>query len=70
MPFHALLTRPARMQDLVNRHRDILNLVPMTADHIGTLADIPARPVDPVADDKTTKPTVSANANANAGTVR
>lgn len=41
----ALLTRPARMQDLLSRHQDILNLVPMSSDHIGTLADIPAKPV-------------------------
>lgn len=43
----ALLTRPARMQDLLTRHQDILNLVPMTSDHIGTLADIPEKPVMP-----------------------
>jgi hypothetical protein len=43
----ALLTRPARMQELLNRHQDILNLVPMSSDHIGTLADIPDKPVAP-----------------------
>lgn len=43
----ALLTRPARMRDLLDRHRDILNLTPMSSDHIGTLADIPAKPVIP-----------------------
>lgn len=43
----ALLTRPARMRDLLERHRDILNLTPMSSDHIGTLADIPAKPVVP-----------------------
>ena len=39
-------------------------------DRIHIIKGRDARPVDPVADDKTTKPTVSANANANAGTVR
>jgi len=43
----ALLTRPARMNDLLERHRDILNLTPMSSNHIGTLADIPAKPVVP-----------------------
>ncbi|MCM5556959.1 hypothetical protein [Pleomorphomonas sp. JP5] len=43
----ALLTRPARMRDLVERHQDILNLTPLSANHIGTLADIPAKPVAP-----------------------
>jgi len=46
----ALLTRPARMQDLLARHNDILNLVPMSSDHIGTLADIPQKPVVPQTD--------------------
>lgn len=41
----ALLTRPARMQELVTRHQDILGLEPMTSNHIGTLADIPEKPV-------------------------
>jgi hypothetical protein len=45
----ALLTRPARMRDLLARHQDILNLTPMSSDHIGTLADIPAKPVVPQA---------------------
>ncbi|PIP00562.1 conserved hypothetical protein [uncultured Pleomorphomonas sp.] len=45
----ALLTRPARMQDLLARHQDILNLTPMSSDHIGTLADIPEKPVMPTA---------------------
>jgi hypothetical protein len=43
----ALLTRPARMNDLLARHQDILNLTPMSSNHIGTLADIPAKPVAP-----------------------
>ena len=43
----ALLTRPARMRDLLERHQDILDLTPMTSNHIGTLADIPAKPVVP-----------------------
>lgn len=45
----ALLTRPARMRDLLARHQDILNLTPMSSNHIGTLADIPAKPVMPQA---------------------
>lgn len=43
----ALLTRPARMQDLVNRHHDSLDLVPMTADHIARMDEIPDAPADP-----------------------
>ena len=43
----ALLTRPARMRDLVERHQDILNLTPLSSNHIGTLADIPEKPVMP-----------------------
>ena len=46
----ALLTRPARMRDLLERHRDILDLTPMTSNHIGTLADIPEKPVIPPVD--------------------
>lgn len=71
----ALLTRPSRMQDLVNRHHDILNLVPMTADHIGTLADVPERPAALPTDDKSAKdkPTVAADTTspaASGGTIR
>ena len=40
----SVLTQPARLQDLVERHADVLKLAPMTAEHIGTLADIPAKP--------------------------
>ena len=43
----ALLTRPARMRDLLERHQDILNLTPLPSNHIGTLADIPEKPVMP-----------------------
>lgn len=43
----ALLTRPARMRDLLERHQDILNLTPLSSNHIGTLADIPEKPVMP-----------------------
>lgn len=46
----ALLTRPARMRDLLERHKDILNLAPLSSNHIGTLADIPEKPVVPPVD--------------------
>ncbi len=46
----ALLTRPARMRDLLGRHQDILNLTPLSSNHIGTLADIPEKPVIPPVD--------------------
>ena len=46
----ALLTRPARMRDLLDRHQDILNLTPLSSNHIGTLADIPEKPVAPPTD--------------------
>ncbi len=46
----ALLTRPARMRDLLDRHQDILNLTPLSSNHIGTLADIPEKPVIPPVD--------------------
>lgn len=41
----SVLTQPARLEDLISRHSDILQLTSMTADHIGTLADIPEKPV-------------------------
>lgn len=44
----SVLTQPARLEELRDRHADILHLEPMTANHIGTLADVPAKPVDPV----------------------
>lgn len=40
----SVLTQPARLQDLIERHADILQLSPMTAEHIGTLADVPPKP--------------------------
>ncbi|WP_181702545.1 cell division protein FtsL [Chthonobacter albigriseus] len=42
----SVLTQPARLEELVDRHTDILQLTPITANHIGTLADIPAKPVE------------------------
>ncbi|WP_181707336.1 cell division protein FtsL [Chthonobacter rhizosphaerae] len=42
----SVLTQPARLQDLVTRHADILELEPMRAEHVGTLADVPPKPVD------------------------
>jgi hypothetical protein len=41
----SMLTQPARMQDLVNRYQEILQLEPLGANHIGTVADIPEKPV-------------------------
>ncbi len=41
----SLLTQPARLADLVDRHRDVLQLQPLGPDQIGSLADIPAKPV-------------------------
>ena len=39
-----MLTQPARMTELIGRYTDILQLQPLTADQIGTLADIPEKP--------------------------
>lgn len=44
----SVLTQPSRLQALVQQHADILKLTPMTAEHIGTLNDIPPKPVDVV----------------------
>jgi len=65
----ALLTRPARMQEVLARHGDILKLVPMTSDHIGTVADIPEKPVaeEPTPDKK--QPSVAA-AGGHTGALR
>jgi cell division protein FtsL len=41
----SVLTQPARLQELAERHAAILQLTPMTANHVGTLADIPEKPV-------------------------
>lgn len=41
----SVLTQPARLQDLIERHADILQLAPMSAEHIGTLSDVPPKPV-------------------------
>ncbi len=46
----SVLTQPARLEDLADRHAEILKLEPMTANHIGTLADVPPKPVDPAPD--------------------
>lgn len=43
----SMLTQPARMTELIGRYADILQLQPLTADQIGTLADIPEKP-DPI----------------------
>jgi hypothetical protein len=42
----SVLTQPARMTELVGRYQGVLQLQPLTADQIGTLADIPEKPVD------------------------
>jgi hypothetical protein len=41
----ATLTQPARLAEIVRRHADIFKLQPMTGDQMGTLADIPPKPV-------------------------
>jgi hypothetical protein len=46
----SVLTQPGRLQELAERHADILKLEVMTANHIGTLADIPEKPVEPIPD--------------------
>lgn len=40
------LSQPSRLEDMVRRHAEIFNLIPMTSNNIGTLDDIPAKPVD------------------------
>ncbi|WP_075217158.1 cell division protein FtsL [Mongoliimonas terrestris] len=42
----SVLTQPSRLQDLVTRHADILDLQPMKPEQVGTLADIPPKPVE------------------------
>ena len=41
----SVLTQPARLEEVVQRHQEILQLQPLTADQVGTLADIPEKPV-------------------------
>lgn len=48
----SMLTQPARMTELIGRYTDILQLQPLTADQIGTLADIPEKP-EPILDEGT-----------------
>ena len=43
----SVLTQPARLAELVERHAEVLQLAPLTADQIGTLADVPQKPVEP-----------------------
>jgi hypothetical protein len=43
----SVLSQPARLKQLVDRHQDILQLQPLTADQFGTIADIPEKPVEP-----------------------
>ena len=42
----SVLSQPSRLQELVERHKDILHLTPLTARQIGTLADIPEKPLE------------------------
>lgn len=63
----ALLTRPARMQDLINRHHDILDLVPMTADHIVRIDEIPQKPQPPLESDGAVPPARTAALAGQAG---
>lgn len=41
----SVLTQPGRLQQLIERHADVLKLVPLTSAQFGTLADIPEKPV-------------------------
>lgn len=40
----SVLTQPARLSGLVERYQEVLQLQPLTADQIGSLADIPEKP--------------------------
>lgn len=41
----SVLTQPARLQEVVSRHTDILELQAMRPEQVGTLADVPPKPV-------------------------
>jgi hypothetical protein len=42
----SVLTQPARLQDLVDRYHEFLQLQPLTPNQIGSLVDIPEKPVE------------------------
>lgn len=42
----SVLTQPSRLQALVERHQSVLQLETLRAEHIGTLADVPEKPVE------------------------
>lgn len=48
----SVLSQPGRLQELIERHHEILRLQPLTSAQIGTLVDIPQKPqiVDPEVD--------------------
>lgn len=73
----SVLSQPGRLQDLVERHQDILRLQPLTSAQIGTLADIPekpqvvpAEPGDPLAAPAPARREASAEAGAASELVR
>ena len=48
----SLLIQPARVQELVERHADLLKLQPLDPAQITKIEDLPMRPAGPAADDK------------------
>jgi len=48
----SLLTQPARIQSVVAAHDGYFKLVPFTPDHIGTIDEIPFRPIAAHGSDK------------------
>jgi len=43
----AFLNQPGRLQDIVERHAEALNVAPLTVGQYGTIEDIPMRPAEP-----------------------
>lgn len=48
----SLLIQPARVQDLVSRHEDVLKLQPLDPTQITELENLPMRPTGPAPDDE------------------
>jgi hypothetical protein len=48
----SLLIQPARVQELVERHADLLKLQPLDPAQITRIENLPMRPAGPAADDK------------------
>ena len=48
----SLLIQPARVQELVERHADLLKLQPLDPAQITEIENLPMRPAGPAADDK------------------